>query len=91
MTLNDVDFCLRLNGEGFSTVYRGDAVLLHDESQSRGSDDQERIKRKRRRGETRRFKRMWGHLLDDDPFASPAFDRSTESGRVHIPMQRISS
>jgi GT2 family glycosyltransferase len=91
VTLNDVDFCLRLNGEGFSTVYRGDAVLLHDESQSRGSDDQERIKRKRRRGETRRFKRMWGHLLDDDPFASPAFDRSTESGRVHIPMQRISS
>lgn len=89
VTLNDVDFCLRLNEAGFHTLYRGDAVLLHDESQSRGSDDEERRKRERRRGETRAFHQRWGHLLDDDPFGSPAFDLSTETGSVHIPVSQI--
>ena len=82
VTLNDIDFCLRLDREGLRTIYRGDAVLLHDESQSRGSDDDERRKRERRRGETSRFRKMWGHMLDDDPFGSPAFDISTETGAV---------
>jgi GT2 family glycosyltransferase len=89
VTLNDIDFCLRLEGAGFQTIYRGDALLLHDESQSRGSDDEEPRKRERRRGEARTFRKMWGHLLDDDPFASPAFDRSTEVGAVYIPASQI--
>ena len=89
VTLNDIDFCLRLDRAGFRTIYRGDAVLLHDESQSRGSDDEERRKRERRRGETRAFRKMWGHVLDDDPFASPAFDMSTETGAVYIPASQI--
>ncbi len=89
VTLNDIDFCLRLDRAGFHTIYRGDAVLLHDESQSRGSDDEERRKRERRRGETRAFRKMWGDLLDDDPYASPAFDLSTETGAVHIPTLRL--
>lgn len=89
VTLNDIDFCLRLDRAGFQTIYRGDALLLHDESQSRGSDDEERRKRERRGAETRAFCKMWGHLLDDDPFASPAFDLSTETGAVHIPVSQI--
>jgi GT2 family glycosyltransferase len=89
VTLNDIDFCLRLDRAGFHTIYRGDAVLLHDESQSRGSDDEERRKRERRRAETRAFRQMWGDLLDDDPFGSPAFDLSTETGAVHIPALRL--
>jgi GT2 family glycosyltransferase len=89
VTLNDIDFCLRLDKAGFHTIYRGDAVLLHDESQSRGNDDEERRKRERRRGETRAFRQMWGDLLDDDPFGSPAFDLSTETGTVHIPAMRL--
>jgi len=89
VTLNDIDFCLRLDRAGFRTIYRGDAVLLHDESQSRGSDDEERRKRERRRGETRAFRKMWGHVLDDDPFASPAFDMSTETGAVYIPVSQL--
>jgi len=89
VTLNDIDFCLRLDKAGFHTIYRGDAILLHDESQSRGSDDEERRKRERRRAETRAFRQMWGDLLDDDPFGSPAFDTSTETGAVHIPALRL--
>jgi GT2 family glycosyltransferase len=89
VTLNDIDFCLRLDKAGFHTLYRGDAVLLHDESQSRGSDDEERRKRERRRAETRAFRQMWGQLLDDDPFGSPAFDPSTETGAAHIPALRL--
>ena len=88
VTLNDIDFCLRLGREGLRTIYRGDAVLLHDESQSRGSDDEERRKRERRRGETSRFRKMWGHMLDDDPFGSPAFDISTETGAVRYSPRR---
>jgi GT2 family glycosyltransferase len=89
VTLNDIDFCLRLDRAGFHTIYRGDAVLLHDESQSRGNDNEERCKRERRRAETRAFRQMWGDLLDDDPFGSPAFDLSTETGDVHIPALRL--
>lgn len=91
VTLNDVDFCLRLDKAGLRTIYRGDAVLLHDESQSRGSDDEQRRKRLRRRKETQAFRTTWGDLLDDDPFASPAFDCSTEAGVVHIPALRLAS
>jgi GT2 family glycosyltransferase len=89
VTLNDVDFCLRLGKEGLHNVYRGDAVLLHDESQSRGSDNEQRRKRERRRAEARAFRQMWGDILDDDPYGSPAFDRSTESGAVYIPTQKF--
>lgn len=91
VTLNDIDFCLRLHRAGFHTIYRGDAVLLHDESQSRGNDDEERRKRERRRAETKAFRKMWGHLLDDDPFASPAFDLSTETGAVYVPSPQLAS
>lgn len=90
VTLNDIDFCLRLNRAGLRTIYRGDAVLLHDESQSRGRDDEELQKRRRRRMESRAFRQAWGHLLDDDPFGSPAFEVANDSGSVHIPIPQLS-
>lgn len=39
ISLNDVDFCLRLAKRGLRTVYVGSAELLHHESQSRGRRD----------------------------------------------------
>ncbi len=86
VTLNDVDFCLRLHSKGFKTIYRGDAILLHDEGRSRGSDDDNQKKRARRRGETSIFRSVWGSLIDADPFGSPAFDHSTEEGVSYAPV-----
>jgi GT2 family glycosyltransferase len=80
---NDVDFCLRVRSEGYRTVYRGDAVLVHRESQSRGDDDATMQRRIRVAREASAFAQRWGSLLHDDPFGSPAFDTAVESGAIH--------
>lgn len=59
------------NLTGLSGFYRGDAVLLQDESQSRGSDDEERRKRERRRAKTRAFRQMWGSCWMRTPSRHP--------------------
>jgi len=79
---NDVDLCLRVRDLGYRTVYRGDAVLIHHESQSRGHDEATVERRRRLTGENRAFLARWGHVLRDDPFGSPAFDQMSESGAV---------
>jgi hypothetical protein len=62
--------------------------LIHHESQSRGSDDATAEKRQRVARETRVFLERWGHALEDDPFGSPAFDPTSESGAVHPSLTR---
>jgi GT2 family glycosyltransferase len=83
VALNDVDFCLRVRALGYRTIYRGDAVLIHHEGQSRGLDDATMQSRKRLTRETSAFLGRWGELLLDDPFGSPAFDPLTERGTIH--------
>jgi GT2 family glycosyltransferase len=83
VAFNDVDFCLRLNAAGFRTVYRGDAVLVHHESQSRGPDDATPERRRRLTVEASRFLARWRQLIDEDPYSSPAFDPSVDIGAVH--------
>lgn len=83
VALNDIDFCLRTRQRGLRTLYRGDAVLVHHESQSRGSDDANRARRLRLARESQTFLSRWGPLLQDDPFASPAYDLTLECGAVH--------
>ncbi len=83
VAFNDIDFCLRVRQMGLRTMYRGDAVLIHHESQSRGLDDANRLRRKRLARETRLFLDRWSTLLKQDPFGSPAYDLTVESGEVH--------
>ena len=83
VAFNDIDFCLRLDALGHRTIYRGDAVLVHHESQSRGPDDATIESRKRLAAETRIFLDRWREATLDDPFGSPAFDRRLENGAVH--------
>jgi GT2 family glycosyltransferase len=83
VALNDIDFCLRLQKLGYRNIYRGDAVLVHHESQSRGLDDANLKKRKRLSAETRIFLKRWSDQLQDDPWSSPAFDLTVETGAVH--------
>jgi GT2 family glycosyltransferase len=83
VALSDIDFCLRLHTRGLRNVYRGDAVLIHHESQSRGLDDMTAGRRRRLAQETSLFLSRWKHLTANDPYGSPAFDPSVQSGAIH--------
>lgn len=83
ISFNDLDFCLRLRAAGHQTLYRGDVILVHHESQSRGQDSVSLHSRLRLAGETAEFRSRWKHLIGADPFGSPAFDPQAESGAVH--------
>lgn len=82
VAFNDIDFCLRLRAAGLRNIYRGDAVLIHHESQSRGPDDLDAARRRRLAAESERLLARWGRALEDDPFGSPAFNPEVETGAV---------
>ncbi|WP_395776862.1 glycosyltransferase family 2 protein [Aquidulcibacter sp.] len=81
VTLNDIDFCLRLESQGLETIYRGDAVLLHDESKSRGTTLDIKA-RQQRWHEVCVFREKWQHFILDDPFGSPLIDPPFEGARL---------
>jgi GT2 family glycosyltransferase len=83
VAFNDIDFCLRLHKQGLKNIYRGDAVLIHHESQSRGLDDLSAERRRRLAEESTLFLSRWSGFIDADPFGSPAFDPSLQTGAVH--------
>jgi GT2 family glycosyltransferase len=82
VALNDIDFCLRLRKIGLRNIYRGDAVLTHHESQSRGHDSVSTRSRRRAAMEREIFLSRWRHMIDEDPFGSPEFDLRSEAGVV---------
>jgi len=88
VALNDIDFCLKLHAKGLRNIYRGDAVLIHHESQSRGADDASVEKRRRLADETAIFLSRWGKLIDNDPYGSPAFNPAKQSGEVRASLLR---
>jgi GT2 family glycosyltransferase len=55
----DVDLCFKVRRRGRRIVYRGDAVLLHDEGVTTGRDYETR-------GQLKRFRRQWRGLIDTD-------------------------
>ena len=78
ISLNDVDFCLKLREKGYLNVFTPFAELYHFESVSRGLDDNgEKAQRYNR--ESEQFRQKWKALLDaGDPYYNPNFslDRS---------------
>lgn len=84
VSLNDVDFCLKLRQEGYLNVFTPFAELYHFESRSRGLDDSgERAQRYNR--ESEQFRKKWKEVLEaGDPYYNPNFslDRSDFSLRV---------
>ncbi|RYZ14863.1 MAG: glycosyltransferase family 2 protein [Alphaproteobacteria bacterium] len=80
---NDIDFCLRLHARGLRNIYQGDAKLVHHESQSRGHDDVSITARRRQSAEAAQFLNRWRELIFADPYFSPAFDPSIETGVAH--------
>jgi len=78
ISLNDVDFCLKLRQMGYLNVFTPFAELYHLESVSRGLDDNgEKAQRYNR--ESEQFRNKWKEALDKgDPYYNPNFslDRS---------------
>lgn len=84
ISLNDVDFCLKLREEGYLNVFTPFAELFHYESISRGLDDHGE-KAKRYDAESERFREKWKVQLEKgDPYYNPNFslDRSDFSLKI---------
>lgn len=84
VSLNDVDFCLKLRKKGLLNVFTPFAELFHYESVSRGLDDNgEKAERYNR--ESEKFREKWKEeLAAGDPYYNPNFslDRSDYSLKI---------
>ena len=84
VSLNDVDFCLKLRKQGYLNVWTPFAELFHYESISRGLDDNgEKAERYNR--ESEQFRHKWqAELAAGDPYYNPNFslDRSDFSLKI---------
>ena len=84
VSLNDVDFCLKLRKEGYLNVFTPFAELYHFESISRGLDDSgEKAQRYNKESEV--FREKWKEeLIKGDPYYNPNFslDRSDYSLKI---------
>ncbi len=84
VSLNDVDFCLKLREKGYLNVFTPFAELYHYESLSRGLD-LEGKNAERYEKESEHFRTKWKAVLDKgDPYYNPNFslDRSDFSLNV---------
>ncbi len=84
VSLNDVDFCLKLREKGYLNVFTPFAELFHYESLSRGLD-LEGKNAERYEKESEHFRSKWKEVLDKgDPYYNPNFslDRSDFSLNV---------
>jgi GT2 family glycosyltransferase len=77
VTLNDVDFCLRVRANGYRNLMAPHVRLVHEESATRGLDaapDQAaRLQR-----ETAHFLATWGRPVLTDPYYSPHLSLTRE-------------
>jgi len=84
VSLNDVDFCLKLRGKGYLNVFTPFAELYHYESASRGSD-MAGTNAERYNLESEHFRNKWKEVLDKgDPYYNPNFslDKSDFSLKI---------
>ncbi len=70
ISFNDVDFCLRVRERGFRNLWTPFAEFYHNESASRGSDDNKE-KKERFQRETLHMLARWSHELNNDPAYNP--------------------
>ena len=84
ISLNDVDFCLKLREKGYLNVFTPFAELFHFESISRGLDNQGE-KAERYNKESEYFRNKWKDVLEKgDPYYNVNFslDRSDYSLKI---------
>lgn len=78
VAFNDVDLCLKLQAAGWRNVYVPQAVLLHHESKSRGSDLSP-LNVDRYRQELHTLQERWRTKTYQDPLHNPNLDRYSET------------
>jgi GT2 family glycosyltransferase len=83
VAFNDVDLCLRLNSQGWQSLYEPRAVLIHHESVSRGHD-RDPVGAARFAGELAALQRIWKTDSIVDPFHHPHLSRASEQFSVAI-------
>ncbi|MCR4599592.1 MAG: glycosyltransferase family 2 protein [Acetatifactor sp.] len=84
ISLNDVDFCLKLRQKGLLNVFTPFAELFHFESISRGLDDQGE-KAQRYNKESEQFRTKWKAVLEaGDPYYNPNFSLDKSDFSLNI-------
>ncbi|MCE7798394.1 glycosyltransferase [Sphingobium sufflavum] len=77
VAFNDIDLCLKFVRHGWHNVYCPEAILIHHESKSRGSDmapeNYERFSK-----ELANLRRLWGTEIYKDPYLNGRFSRRSE-------------
>ncbi len=85
VSLNDVDFCLRLRERGKLNIFTPFAELYHYESESRG-DDLHGANAARYNQEAARFRERWKTLLEQgDPYYNPNFTLEKSDYSLKLP------
>ncbi|MCM1118739.1 MAG: glycosyltransferase family 2 protein [bacterium] len=85
VSLNDVDFCLRLRELGKLNIFTPFAELYHYESESRG-DDVHGENALRYDEEAARFRERWKTLLEQgDPYFNPNFTLERSDYQLKLP------
>lgn len=83
VAFNDVDLCLRLNRQGWQSLYEPRATLIHHESVSRGFD-RDPVGAARFAKELAALQRLWGTDEIIDPFHHPQLSRASEQFVVRL-------
>lgn len=83
VAFNDVDLCLRLNEQGWQSLYEPRATLIHHESVSRGLDS-DPVGLVRFAGELAALKRIWNTDEICDPYHHPHLSRASEQFAVAL-------
>ncbi|MDO4523096.1 MAG: glycosyltransferase [Eubacteriales bacterium] len=85
VTLNDVDYCMKLTDVGYQVVYTPYAQLFHYESKSRGQEDTLE-KQQRREEEISYFQKKWPEIFEHgDPYYNINLSRTTWNCSLRIP------
>lgn len=88
VAFNDVDLCLKLERAGWRNLYEPEAVLVHHESKSRGSDMSQR-NIARYRSELAVLQERWHTATYVDPLHNPNLDRSSETYILRLAAEDI--
>lgn len=83
VAFNDVDLCMRLNAQGWQSLYEPRATLIHHESVSRGFD-RDPVGAARLAGELEAMKARWNTGEGVDPFHHPQLNRFSEHFVVQL-------
>ncbi len=93
ISFNDVDYCLRVQEQGYRVIFTPHAELFHHESATRGMDVSVEQQARATR-DVRHMRRRWGKRMQHDPYYNPnlSYDRPdfslSDAPRVRKPWIR---